>query len=97
MSWAIYLDRRRSSYQTIAQELLSLKESVADVRLTLVDSDSFEHQPDQGKFRDFAFVAQLAHPDQEVMNWLAEELVDQLGWAIDIRTEANPNPDTSQE
>jgi len=97
MSWAIYLDRRRSSYDVIAEELFNLRDSVAGVSLKIADSESFEHQPDEGKFRDFVFVAHLSHPEQEVMNWLAEELVDQLGWAIDIRVGLDSSPNTSQE
>ncbi len=85
MSWAIYLDRRRTTLDRVLLELKSLQASVPGIALTLTDSDTFQTAPDQGKFRDFAFVGVISHADPDVQQWLAEELVDQLGWAVDIR------------
>lgn len=85
MSWSIYMDRRRTSYQAVVTELESLARSVPDLALTLVPLEAVEESSDAGKFRDFVEIGQLKHPSDEVLNWVAEELVDQLGWAVDIR------------
>lgn len=93
MSWAIYLDRRRTTLEDVLGELESLRASIPGITLALTDTITFQSAPDHGKFRDFAFVGVITHHDPEVQEWLAEELVDQLGWAVDIRpwdVQANP-------
>lgn len=54
----------------------------------------FDSIDDEGTFRDFAPYAILRHPHQEVLEQLAEDLLDEFGWTIDFLPRAWVNEST---
>lgn len=80
----VRIDRRAEVVDELRRELVSLSQSVEGLTVAFVDEDGFEQARDAGKFRDFVAVASLSHQEPEVLEWAAEELVDEFGWLVDI-------------
>lgn len=83
-TWTIKADRRRADYDRLVERLQSLQNSVRGLTLTLVDVAEFDSSPDAGNFRDFAPVAHLTHTELQALEIVAEELVIEFGWLIDL-------------
>lgn len=78
------MDRRAEVFEVLRAELRSLQESVQGLVVEFVPDDEVESARDDGKFRDFVDVAHVTHDADEVLHWVAEELVDEFGWLVDI-------------
>lgn len=80
----VRMDRRAEVVDQLRAELRSLGESVGGLAVELVPDAEIEAARDGGKFRDFVDVARVTHAEPEVLEWVAEELVDEFGWLVDI-------------
>lgn len=83
-SIVVRIDRRAEVVGALRDELCSLGDTVAGLEVEFVDHDEIEQARDAGKFRDFVDVAHLRHESQDVLEWVAEELIDEFGWLVDI-------------
>ncbi len=79
----ISIDRREDIASAVKRECISLEESVQGLRFT--HEDDWADADDQGRFRDFVAIARAAHDDPQILEWVAEELVDRFGWKVDVR------------
>ena len=84
-SIVVRLDRRAEVLSDVRGELQSLRESVGGLAVSLADDGDIAAARDSGKYRDFVDVATLTHEDDAVLEWVAEELVDEFGWLVDIQ------------
>ena len=84
MKITVRMDRRAEVFDVLRDELRSLQQTVADLNVTFHSEAAIESARDEGKFRDFVAVADIDHPEREVLDWVAEELVDEFGWLVDI-------------
>lgn len=80
----VRIDRRAEVVTDLRAELRSLAQSVKDLKVTIVSDEEFERARDDGKFRDFVDVATVEHASEEVLEWVAEELIDGFGWLVDV-------------
>lgn len=80
----VRIDRRAEVLEDLLAELGSLRETVAGLEVELVPMAEIEAARDAGKFRDFVDVARVRHDSADVLKWVAEELVDEFGWLVDI-------------
>lgn len=78
------MDRRAEVFEALRAELRSLQESVDGLDVRFEPEAAVESARDDGKFRDFVDVARIDHAEPAVLNWVAEELVDEFGWLVDI-------------
>lgn len=83
----VKLDRRAEIHDDLVVELRQLADSVAGLKLELVDQSEFEAARDAGKFRDFVPIASFEHSSEEVLSWIVEELIDEYGWLVDFGRE----------
>lgn len=83
-TWTLKADRRRADRDRIADRLEILEESVRGLEVRLVDDDVFQGASDEGGLRDFAPVAELTHEDRRGLQIVAQQLVDEFGWLIDL-------------
>lgn len=84
MQIKVRIDRRAEIADEVRSELEDLGATVQGLTVALVDREAFEAARDAGKFRDFVELATLAHDSDDVLEWVAEELVDRFGWLIDV-------------
>ena len=83
--WQVRIDRRKVELELVQDELVALVDGVQGVSLELEEERSFEGAPDGGAFRDFTPVAPLSCHDPKPLEYIAEELLDTFGWAIDFK------------
>lgn len=88
-TWTVKADRRRAKIDPIIRRLRSLEESVQGLEVSFVD-DAFEQAPDAGNFRDFAPLAKISHDKTRALKVVAEELITQFGWRIDLSRGESP-------
>lgn len=84
-SWTVRIDRRKASYEAVAEELESLATSIQGLDVELVESETFWKAPDSGAFRDFVPLAIISHAASEALEIVAEELLVTFGWLVDIQ------------
>ncbi len=84
MRLKVSVDRRENVLSQLVEELRSLQESINGLKIEFMDDADIENQPNAGKYRDFAGVAFISHPNDEVLDFVTEELIDVFGWRIDI-------------
>lgn len=84
MEITVRIDRRAEVLADLEGELRSLSETVAGLAVEFYDRVDIEAARDAGKFRDFVDVARLVHESGDVLEWVAEELIDEFGWLVDI-------------
>lgn len=84
MEMLVRIDRRAEVVDDLIEELRLLQRSVKGLDVSLEDRESFESARDAGKFRDFVDVARLSHASPEALEVVAEELVEQFGWLVDV-------------
>ena len=80
----IRIDRRAEVVDELRAEIVELASSIVGLTVQVVDSNAFESARDAGKFRDFVDVASVSHDSDEVLEWVAEELVERFGWLVDV-------------
>ena len=83
-SIVVRLDRRAEVLDDLRRELHSLAESVDGLQIDFAADAAVEAARDAGKFRDFVDVARVHHHATDVLEWVAEELVEEFGWLVDI-------------
>ena len=83
----IRIDRRAEVLEELLEELRELQNTVVGLEVEFIDRDTYETARDEGKFRDFVEVAVARHEKAGVLEWLAEELVDEFGWLVDLGPE----------
>lgn len=83
-TWTVSADRRSADYRVLTDELRLLGESIAGLTVHIVDEQAFDGRDDAGNFRDFAPVARLHHGDLEALRLVAEDLITEFGWLIDL-------------
>lgn len=80
----IRIDRRAEVLDDLLDELRQLQDTVVGLEVEFAELAIYEAARDEGKFRDFVEVAVARHEKAEVLQWLAEELVDEFGWLVDV-------------
>ena len=80
----IRIDRRAEVVDELRAEIAELASSIVGLTVQVVDLNAFESARDAGKFRDFVDVAVVNHESEEVLEWVAEELVERFGWLVDV-------------
>ena len=87
-TWVIRADRRATSYEPLVAEIRDVAQSVAGLELRLVTQSAWNQAEPTPGFRDFSPIAWISHVDGEALQWAAEELVDSLGWRVDVSAES---------
>lgn len=83
-TWTLKADRRRADPQRIARRLESLHDTVQRLDVQLLDEQTFLGTEDAGNLRDFAPLARLTHPERRGLQIVAEQLLQEFGWTIDL-------------
>jgi hypothetical protein len=83
--WQVRVDRRKIALELVQHELEALVAGVQGVSLELAEERSFEGAPDGGAFRDFTPVATISCAASAPLEYIAEELLEHFGWAIDFK------------
>lgn len=81
-AWTLRIDRRVLEPARVRPELELLDQGIEHLRVEFIAR--FEALDDEGAFRDFAPYAILRHPHQEVLDQIAEDLLEDFGWVIDF-------------
>ena len=84
-TWTVSIDRRTDRRDEILGELGAFGFTVDGLTVDIFESQRIDAPEDQGRFRDFVPVATMSHEHQQVLETLAEELLDMFGWLIDFR------------
>lgn len=82
--WTVRADRRTADYDRVRDELLSLADTLVGLHLQLATRDAFFAAPDSGTFRDFVPIATAHADDVAVLEAMAEELLAELGYEVDV-------------
>jgi hypothetical protein len=88
--WQVRIDRRKIALELVQDELEALVAGVQGVSLLLEEERSFEGAPDGRAFRDFTPVAILTCKESAPLEYIAEELLELFGWAIDFKPVQTP-------
>lgn len=81
-TWILSADQRRGNPEEACRVIAEITAGVRGLVVTPVEGT----RRDQGRFRDFVDVAQVVAEDPRLLAWLLDELVDALGWAVDVRS-----------
>lgn len=93
VKYDVLVDRRTNALDEVRAEIHSLVESVRDLTVDWESDEAIEGARDDARFRDFARIATLAHPDERGLEWAAEEMIETFGWKVDItRRDPEENP-----
>ncbi len=79
-TWIVKVDRRSGDPTPVTERLEELAESVKGLRVESID----DSPPDAGNFRDFAAVARIRHEQIQGLEVIAEQLISEFGWVIDL-------------
>lgn len=85
VTWTLSVDRRKADRAVLEDELASLRDTVQGLQVEILSSQDYETADDGGAFRDFVAFARLSHPQQEALDYVAEELLETFGWLVDFR------------
>jgi len=89
--WDIRADRRSVDFERLQAEIRELGETLAGLEVELLSYAHFQALPDEGAYRDWGPVAVATAQDPRILEALAEELILEFGFQIDMYTpEANP-------
>ena len=83
-TWTVKADHRRADYASITQRLRALSDAIEGLSLRPVAPEQFHGADDGGDFRDFRTIAYLSHHRTEALEIIAEELIGEFGWVIDL-------------
>ena len=89
--WVIRADRRSVDLDLLQEELLVLGSTLAGLEVELMSQEAFEAPPDAGAYRDWAPVAVAVAVDPRILEVLAEELILEFGFQIDMFTPESLN------
>lgn len=81
-SWILSADRRRGNPEEALRVILDITTGVRGLAVSQLAIQG----PDTGRFRDFVDVAHIFADDPRLLDWLIDELVDALGWTVDIHS-----------
>ncbi len=82
--WVVRADRRSVNFDRLQSELRELGDSFQDLSVELLDRGAFEDGQDQGAYRDWGPVAVATASDPRILEALAEELILEFGFQIDM-------------
>lgn len=83
--WQVRLDRRSTNTASVRQQLSLLADGVQGLRVDLLTDQDIDDAPDQGAFRDFVPIARITHSRTEVLEYVAEDLLETFGWQVDFK------------
>ena len=83
-SWTVKADQHQADYEEVTTHLKDLGRSIHGLSVTLCDPLQFQHRRRGSGFRSFASVAIISHDELQVLETVAEELIAQFGWVIDL-------------
>jgi hypothetical protein len=83
-TWTVRADRREADLDAIVALLRELDGGVDGLAVRVVDRERFELAPDAGAFRDFIPLAHLVHAHEDALHYVAEVLLEDFGWQVDI-------------
>ncbi len=83
-TWIVKADRRQADYDQVLNRLRELEQSVQGLTVIAEPPEHFHGADDDGGFRDFAVMARLTHQRNEALEIVAEELLLEFGWLIDL-------------
>ncbi len=86
-TWTVKADQRQADYDELVTQLELLGRSVEGLTVAILASQAFQQHPDRGGFRAFAPVATISHDRLRALEAVAEELISQFGWLIDLSRE----------
>lgn len=94
--WTIRADRRTLPRDVLRGELEELAETLTGLDLTVLPQADFDDAPDRGAFRDWAPVAVVTAADPRILDALAEELVLEFGFQVDVLKHDTLHLDTDE-
>lgn len=83
--WQVRLDRRSTSTSSVRQQLSLLADGIQGLHVDLLTDRDIDDAPDQGAFRDFVPIAHITHTRTEVLEYVAEDLLETFGWQVDFK------------
>ncbi len=83
-TWTVKADRRKADRSQIIERLRSMEDTIEGLTLYEVDPQLLEMTDDERNFRDFAPVMHLSHDEVGALEVIAEELLLEFGWLIDL-------------
>lgn len=85
MTWQVRIDRRKIDRSLLLTHLTELCAGVEGITLHVHNSETFDHAPDLGTFRDFIAVGNITHIQEAPLEYIAEELLEIFGWGVDMK------------
>ncbi|MBH25618.1 MAG: hypothetical protein CMH57_14435 [Myxococcales bacterium] len=82
--WDIRADRRSVDFEHLQAELRELGETLSGLEVELLSHERFLALPDEGAYRDWGPVAVATAADPRILEALAEELILEFGFQIDM-------------
>ncbi|MEO1272489.1 MAG: hypothetical protein AAFX99_30710 [Myxococcota bacterium] len=82
--WEIRADKRSVDFDHLQQEIRELGATLVGLEVEIYDRDVFLATPDAGAYRDWGPVALAMAEDPKILEALAEELVLEFGFQVDM-------------
>ena len=82
--WVVRADRRSVDLERLHREILELGATLTGLDVELLPRSAFDDPRDEGAYRDWAPVAVALADDARILEALAEELIQDFGFQIDM-------------